>query len=50
MTNRRKENLIPIIEQNVYTNAIPFNGLDLRTRVYSDCYVVYRESDFTARE
>ena len=49
MTNRSKEKLIPIIEQNVYTNAIPFNGLDMRTRVYSDYYAVQRESDFVDR-
>ena len=50
MTNRRRENLIPIIEQNVYTNAIPFDGIDMRTRIYSDCYAVFRESDFAARD
>ena len=49
MTNPLRENLIPRIEQNVYTNAIPLNNIDMRTRVYSDCYVVYRESDFSPR-
>ena len=49
MTNRRRENLIPIIEQNVYTNEFAIDDIDFRTGVYSDCYAVYRESDFAAR-
>ena len=46
MENRRKENLLPIICNNVYTPNFVEGGLDLRTRIYSDCFSVYRENDF----
>ena len=45
LDNRRKENLLPIIEKNVYTNSNQIMNIDFRTRIYSDCYSVYRQSD-----
>ena len=46
MDNRRKENLIPLVVKNVHTETNSVFGIDFRTRVYSDCFSVYREQDF----
>lgn len=46
MDHRRKENLIPIVVKNVHTEINYIDGIDFRTRVYSDCFSAYREEDF----
>ena len=48
MENRRKENLLPLVKNNVYTYDIIEDNIDNRTRIYSDCYSVYRQDDFNA--
>ena len=45
LNNRTKENLLPIIKRNVLTYEID-NSLDLKTRIYSDCYTSYQSRDF----
>ena len=46
--DRRKENLLPIISNNVSTIVQNDGDIDLRTRVYSDCFSAYSETDFNA--
>ena len=48
MDDRRKEKLLPLIRKNVYTYDIIEDNRDYRTRIYSDCYSVYRQDDFNA--
>ena len=50
--NRQKETLLPIVKNNVYTipervyNNEDGNNINLPTRIYSDCFQSYQESDF----
>ena len=44
LENTTKENLLPIITKNVYTYEYE-RDIDLRTRIYSDCFSSYREND-----
>ena len=46
--DRKKENLLPIISNNVSTIYHNDGDIDLRTRVYSDCFSAYCETDFNA--
>ena len=46
MEDRRKETLLPLISNNVYTCNLFNDEIDLRTFIYSDCYSVYQEEDF----
>lgn len=46
MDNRRKENILPIIKNNVYTPDVNEENEDMKTRIYSDCFSVYQENDF----
>ena len=46
MDNHLKENLLPIVIKNVHTVNNYIDGIDFRTRVYSDCFSAYREQDF----
>ena len=46
MYNRTKENLLPYIINNVSTQDFIEGELDLRTRVYSDCFSVYQQNNF----
>ena len=46
--DRRKEKLLPIISNNVETIDHNDGDIDLRTRVYSDCFSAYLENDFNA--
>ena len=58
MNNRTKENLLPIIKENIYTSNENENeenedsdennnlAISLKTRIYSDCYSVYQTNDF----
>ena len=46
--DRRKENILPIISNNVSTINQNDGDIDLRTRVYSDCFSAYSEADFNA--
>ena len=58
MNNRTKENLLPIIKENIYTYNENENeenedsdennnlAISLKTRIYSDCYSVYQTNDF----
>ena len=56
MNNRTKENLLPIIKENIYTydeneeneDSDENINLDisLKTRIYSDCFSVYQANDF----
>ena len=58
MDNRTKENLLPIIKENIYTSNESENeenedldeninlDISLKTRIYSDCYSVYQTNDF----
>ena len=46
MNDRRKEKLLSLIKNNAYTYDIIEDNRDYRTRIYSDCYSVYRQSDF----
>jgi len=46
LNDRRKETLLPLIKNKVYTNP-PQNGYrDLTTQVFSDCFASYRQEDF----
>lgn len=40
MENRIKENLLPLIKENVYTYDIIEDNIDNRTRIYSDWFSV----------
>ena len=42
----KKRQLIPIVVKIVITQSEIINRLDLRTRIYSDCFSGYRETDF----
>ena len=50
--NRQKETLLPIIKNNVYSNALRVNNnldlddAELPTRIYSDCFQSYQIRDF----
>ena len=50
--NRQKETLLPIVKNNEYTipervyNNEDGNNINLPTRIYSDCFQSYQESDF----
>ena len=46
MENRQKENLLPIINNKVYTPNFIESNLALRMRIYSDCFSAYMENDF----
>lgn len=46
--DRKKENLLPIKSNNVSTIYHNDGDIDLRTRVYSDCFSAYCETDFNA--
>ena len=56
MNNRTKENLLPIIKENIYTydeneeNEDSDENINLdigyKTRIYSDCFSVYQANDF----
>ena len=46
MYNRTKENILFYIINNVLTQNFIEGNLDLRTRVYSDCFSVYQQNDF----
>ncbi len=41
MYNRTKENLLPFIINNVSTQDYNDGELDLRTRIYFDCFSAY---------
>ena len=47
MDDRRKENIPPIIKKNVYIHDVDEEDEDLMTRIYSDCFSVYQENDFS---
>ena len=47
MNNRTKQNLLPLIKNNVNTIAPIDGNNEYTTRVYSDCFSSYQERDFT---
>ena len=46
MTDRRKEKLLPLVKNHVYTPGIEMGNAEFATRIYSDCFRVYQVSDF----
>ena len=50
LDNSKKENLLPFIKKDAFTNDIneedDSKDLSLKTRVFSDCFSSYRVSDF----
>ena len=47
MNDRTKQNLLPLIKNNVNTIAPIDGNNEYTTRVYSDCFSSYQERDFT---
>lgn len=46
MKDRRKQTLLPLIKNNINTISHINKYSDLTTRVLSDCYASYKDSNF----
>ena len=46
MNDRRKEKLLPYVNNNIYTPGIEDNS-EFTSRIYFHCFSFFREEDFT---